>query len=91
MRVSLTFNKVQKLVPWIGDQPFIVVLALFQHNHIYQGCWKNGKEQYFEMLVAPFYNNPDIHGYVAKLPKQHFNACVFSNPGDEILITVENV
>ena len=31
----------------------------------------------------------DIYGYVIKLPKQHFNVRLFSNPGDTYLVLVD--
>ena len=33
--------------------------------------------------------DPDMYNYVGKLPKQHFNVWLFSNPGEKILILVE--
>ena len=30
-----------------------------------------------------------MYNYVGKLPKQHFNVWLFSNPGEKILILVE--
>ena len=45
-----------------------------------------GEQPYVEMLVLHFSNNPDIYGHVGKLPEQHFNVWLFSNPGDNILI-----
>ena len=48
-----------------------------------------GEQQYFEMLVRHFSIDFDIYNYVGKLPKQHFNVWLFSNPGEKILILVE--
>jgi hypothetical protein len=33
--------------------------------------------------------DPDMYNYAGKLPKQHFNVWLFSNPGEKILILVE--
>ena len=41
------------------------------------------------MLIWHFSMDPDIYNYVGKLPKQHFNVWLFSNPGEKILILVE--
>ena len=48
-----------------------------------------GEQQYVDMLVKQFSNSPDIYGYVEKIPEQHFNVWLLSNPGDKILIPVE--
>ena len=48
-----------------------------------------GEQQYIEMLVQHFPNNPDISGYVWKLPELNFNEWLFSNPGDKNLILIE--
>ena len=42
-----------------------------------------------EMLIWHFSMDPDIYNYAGKLPKQHFNVWLFSNPGEKILILVE--
>ena len=47
--------------------------------------WIEG-QRCIEMLVRYFSTNPDICDYDGKLPKQHFNAQMFSNPGYKILI-----
>ena len=49
-----------------------------------------GEQQYNEMLVRHLSNNSDICGYVGKLPEQHFDVWLFSNPGDKIHILVKN-
>ena len=48
-----------------------------------------GEGQYNKMLFCNFSKNPDICGYVGKLPEQHFNVRLFSNPGDKIQILVK--
>ena len=48
-----------------------------------------GGQQCFEMSVWYFSNNPDSGGYVGKLPEQHFNERMLSNPRDNILILYE--
>ena len=48
-----------------------------------------GEEQCIEILFCHFSDNPDICVHVGKLPKQHFNVRLFSNPGDKILILVK--
>ena len=41
------------------------------------------------MLIWHFSMDPDIYNEVGKLPNQHFNVWLFSNPGEKILIIVE--
>ena len=49
-----------------------------------------GIQQYIEILVWNFPNNPtDICAYVGKLPEQLLIVWLFSDPWDKILILVE--
>ena len=38
-----------------------------------------GEQQYFEMLIRHFSNNPNVCGYVGKLPEQDLNVLLSSN------------
>ena len=48
-----------------------------------------GEQQYIEMLLLLFANNPDKCCYVGKLQEHNFSVWLFSNPRDKILILVE--
>ena len=41
------------------------------------------------MLIWYFSNKLDIYDYVGKLPEEHFNVWLFSNPGDSILFLLK--
>ena len=43
-----------------------------------------GEQQCIEMLVLHFSSKPDMRGHVGKLPEQHLNVWLCSNPGDKI-------
>ena len=49
-----------------------------------------GEQWYIEMLFWQFFNITTCMRVVGQMPKQHFDALFFSNPGDKVLILVES-
>ena len=63
-------------------------LSLSQNMNQDLSSWIE-EQQYIEMLVQNFPNNPDICGYLGNFMELYSNVWLFSNLRDKILIVVE--